>query len=84
MGPMPREIDIEEDRERKHSREQSEGIAPDLPNMCSRDVQRGEKSSCMCVCEGGGGTSVCPKGCLIHALAYSNNQMRGYVTAEAD
>lgn len=39
---------------------------------------------CVCVCEGGGGTSVCPKGCLIHALAHSSNQMRGYVTAKAD
>jgi len=40
----------------------------------------------MYICEGevGGGPCVCPKGSLIHALAYSNNQMSGYVTAEAD
>lgn len=38
----------------------------------------------MCVCVRVGEDPVCPKGCLIHALAYSNYQMSGYVTAEAD
>lgn len=28
----------------------------------------------------GEGTSACPQGCLIHVLAYSNSQMRGYAT----
>lgn len=45
---------------------------------------------CRCVCESerervrqmGEGTSACPQGCLIHVLAYSNSQMRGYATGQ--
>lgn len=44
---------------------------------------------CVCVCmwvcvEVVEDFCVCPEGFLIHALAYSSSQMRGYVTAEAD